>query len=96
MITALTLFAVTFVLVMLLGIQQLNVQFGQRLGAFVTSFAIAGLNLVLFKVMPKDTTLVQNIAYLLGGSFGILAGMSAHPWLNRHWFRARDYLRKYG
>lgn len=92
--TALLLFAITFVLVFLLGIQQLNVQFSQRVQAFVTSIAIAGLQLWLLKLMPQPTTWLENIGYLMGGPFGILAAMSSHAWLTALFARGQQLLRR--
>jgi hypothetical protein len=81
MLTAALLFASTFAVVFALGLQSLNVNGGHRLLAFVTSFAIGGSNLVLFKVLPGPTDGLQIAAYLLGGPFGILASMWVHPHL---------------
>lgn len=75
------LFVSTFVVVFALGLQSLNVNGGHRALAFVTSFAIGASNLVLFKVLPAETSPLQIAAYLLGGPFGIVASMAAHPWL---------------
>lgn len=86
------LFGITFALVYLLGIQQLNVQFGQRTQAFVTSLAIAYLQLQLLKVMPQPTTTLENLCYLTGGPFGILAAMSTHAWLTRLFARAQQLM----
>lgn len=92
--TPLLLFAITFVLVFLLGIQQLNVQFGQRAQAFVTSLAIAWLQLWLLKIMPQPTSWLDNTGYLLGGPFGILAAMRWHPWLSRVFSSGLQRLRR--
>ena len=73
----LALFASTFVVVFAFGLQSLNVNGGHYLAAFVTSFAIGGSQLVLYKLVP-DANLVQVIAYLSGGPFGIVASMWAH------------------
>lgn len=81
--TALLLFASTFAVVFALGLQSLNVNGGHRLMAFVTSFAIGASNLVLFKVLPGPTAWMEIAAYLLGGPFGIVASMLAHPHLVR-------------
>jgi hypothetical protein len=89
MLTAALLFASTFAVVFALGLQSLNVNGGHRLLAFVTSFAIGGSNLVLFKVLPGPTDGLQIAAYLLGGPFGILASMWGHPHLVRALARQR-------
>ena len=78
----LALFFSTFVLVFALGIQSLNVNNGHRLAAVLTSFAIGGSNLVLFKLAP-DASGMEAAAFLLVGPFGIYAAMIAHPWLVR-------------
>lgn len=92
--TALMLFGITFALVYLLGIQQLNVQFGQRTQAFLTSALIAFCQLQLLKVMPQPTTWLENAGYLSGGSFGILAAMSSHRWLTDVFERGQRLLRR--
>lgn len=86
--TAALLFAATFGVVFALGLQSLNVNGGHRLLAFTTSFAIGASNLVLFKVLPGPTVLLEVAAYLIGGPLGILASMAAHPWLVRRLGRA--------
>ncbi|WP_421885203.1 hypothetical protein [Methylibium sp.] len=80
---ALALFASTFVLVMALGIQSLNVNGGHRLLACATSFAIGAANLVVLKQMPGHTTGLEIAAYLSGGPAGIWCAMALHPWLVR-------------
>lgn len=85
--TALYLFAATFALVFALGVQQLNVTADWYAGAFVTSLAISSANLVLFKVLPGPTGAVDIAGYSLGGAFGIVAAMRAHPYIVRRWHR---------
>lgn len=84
--TAITLFVSTFLLVFFLGLQSLNVNNGHRLAAFVTSFGIGVSNLLLFKLAPHATGM-EIAAFLLGGPFGIVASMAAHPvmvrWIGR-------------
>jgi hypothetical protein len=77
--TALALFASTFILVMALGLQSLHVNRGHHIAAFITSFAIGTGNLVLLKIVPGDTTAIDVAAYLLGGPFGIVTAMWLHP-----------------
>jgi len=79
---AATIFISTFVLVFALGFQSLNVNNGHYKAAFMTSFAIAGSNLVLFKTIPQ-ADLLQILAYLTGGPFGIVASM----WAHRRWMK---------
>lgn len=86
--TELTLFASTFVLVMLLGMQSLNTNNGHYVAAFITSFGIGASNLVLFKLAP-DANTTEMLAYLLGGPFGILAAMWLHPKLSL-WIKRRE------
>jgi hypothetical protein len=94
---AFLLFVATFGVVFALGLQSLNVNGGHRAMAFATSFVIGGANLVLFKVLPGPTGALEIAAYLLGGPFGILASMAAHPWLVRllrsDWLHLRWRLR---
>lgn len=79
---ALWLFASTFILVFALGIQQLNVSGRHYAAAFITSIGISASNLVLFKLAPGSAG-IEIVAYLFGGSFGIVVAMAAHPWLVR-------------
>jgi hypothetical protein len=76
--TELYIFASTFAVVMLLGLQSLNVNGGHHIAAFTTSFGIGTANLVLFKLVP-DASVTEMLAYLLGGPFGILLAMWIHP-----------------
>ena len=80
--TALALFASTFVLVFALGLQSLNVNGGHYRAAFLTSFAIGAANLVLFKLTPEAGG-IEIAAFLSGGPIGIVCAMRAHPWMRR-------------
>ena len=80
--TALTLFASTFMLVMALGAQSLLVNNGRYLPAALNSFAIGTGNLILFKLAPEASG-VEVVAFLTGGPFGICAAM----YLLRHYHR---------
>lgn len=84
--TAIALFASTFALVFLLGVQQLNVQHGHQAAAFVTSIAIGGSQLALYKMAP-DAGGVEIAAYLSGGPLAIICAMRVHPWLRQRWGR---------
>ena len=75
--TAILIFISTFVLVFALGFQSLNVNKGHYKAAFLTSFAIALSNLVLFKTVPQ-AGMVEISAYLWAGPFAIVASMAAH------------------
>jgi hypothetical protein len=80
--TELTLFASTFFVVFLLGVQQLNVQHGHQLAAFFTSIGIGMAQLALFKLAP-DASGTEIAAYLTGGPIAIVCAMRAHPWMRR-------------
>ncbi len=84
MINALLIFASTFVLVFALGFQSLNVNSGKYTAAFLTSFFIAGSNLVLFKTVPQSGGL-EIFAYLLAGPFAIVASM----WVHSKWMKGK-------
>ena len=75
--TALLIFASTFILVFALGFQSLNVNNGHYKAAFFTSFAIGASNLVLFKTVPQ-AGVMEIGAYLLAGPFAIVASMWLH------------------
>lgn len=71
------LFGTTFLLVFALGLQSLNVNGGHYLAAFITSFVIGGMNMVLYKLAPNASA-TEIVAYLLGGPLGIVASMAVH------------------
>jgi hypothetical protein len=79
---SLVLYCSTFITVFALGFQSQNVNGGHYWAAFLTSFAIGGASLVLYKVLP-DATTAQCAAYLLGGATGIVASM----WAHRRWMK---------
>lgn len=81
--TALLIFCSTFILVFALGFQSLNVNNGHYRMAFLTSFAIATSNLVLYKTVP-DANWLEIGAYLTAGPFAIVASMLAHKrWVKK-------------
>lgn len=77
LINAALLFISTLVLVFALGFQSLNVNGGHYRAAAFTSFAIGTTQLVLYKLVPT-ASLVEIMAYLLGGPIGIVASMLVH------------------
>lgn len=81
MTTTLLLFASTFVAVLALVLQSLNVNGGHRVLACITSLFIGAGNLVLFKTLPGSTDWLQIAGYMLGGPVAVLVGMWAHPHL---------------
>jgi hypothetical protein len=84
--TALLIFAATFVMVFALGFQSLNVNNGHHKAAFLTSFVLGTRNLVILKLVPDTNSLLELSAYLLGGPFGIVASMWTHRrMMGRKW-----------
>jgi hypothetical protein len=81
-LTELTLFASTFVLVFALGAQSLNVNNGHYIAAAITSFVIGSGQMILFKLAP-NASWTEITAFLIGGPFGITASMWAHPRLTK-------------
>lgn len=75
--SALIIFASTFILVFALGFQSLNVNNGHYKAAFLTSFAIAASNLILFKTIPQADWL-EISAYLAAGPLAIISSMWSH------------------
>jgi hypothetical protein len=73
----LLIFASVVVSVFALGFQSQNVNQGHTVAAAITSFAIGGGSLVLYKYMPESTP-TQIAAYLLGGPVGIVLSMIVH------------------
>ena len=82
--SALALFASTYILVLCLGAQSLLVNNGRYTAAFCNSFAIGAANLVLFKLAP-DASGWEVAGYLTGGPFGIISAM----WLLRRYHQVR-------
>lgn len=78
------LFAASYCNVLALGLQQLNVNYGHKLAAFVTAFLI-GIPFVLGVTMLPTAGWPERIAFLLGGPCGIVSAMWLHPHLLR-WF----------
>lgn len=81
--TAITLFAATFFLVLFLGLQSLNVNGGHKLLSALTSFGIGFAQISVLKIVPGPTTEFELLAYCLGGPAGILTSMAVHPWMVR-------------
>lgn len=77
MVSEALLFASTFALVFLLGLQFLNVNGGHYVAAFMTSFGISLSQLILYKLMP-DASLSEIVAYMSGAPFGIVLSMYVH------------------
>ena len=84
--TAAALLLSTYALVFAIGLQSLNVNGGHYRAAFLTSLAIGGSNLVLFKLAPNASGL-EIAAYLAGGPLGIVSAMRAHPYIVRLYCR---------
>ncbi|MGB6056354.1 MAG: hypothetical protein WBG17_14070 [Burkholderiaceae bacterium] len=82
--SALALFASTFVLVFALGLQSLMVNRGHYVGAFVNSLLISAAQLLLLKLGP-DAAGAEVAGYIFGGPFGIVCAMYAF----RRWNKAR-------
>jgi hypothetical protein len=85
--TPIYLFAATYLLVLFLGLQSLNVNGGHKLLATMTSFGIGAANITILKIMPGPTDALEIIAYLVGGPAGILTSMLIHPWMARRFGR---------
>ena len=81
--TALALFASTFVLVCALGLQSLNVNRGHYTAAFITSLFIGSSQWFLLKIVPGETSGLELFAYLIGGPLGIITSMWLHPRIHR-------------
>lgn len=78
--TELTLFASSFLVVLLLGLQSLNVNNGHFILAALTSFGIGSMQMVMFKLAPHATW-SEIAAFIGGGPLGIIASMWLHPHL---------------
>lgn len=74
MMTALTLFISTLLLVMALGAQSLFVNNGLYVAAFANSFIIGAGNLALYKLAP-DASGFEIAAFLIGGPVGVCLAM---------------------
>lgn len=80
--SALLLFCGSFLTVFALGWQSLHVNGGHYMAAFLNSFIIGSLNMLVLKLAPGAGP-VEVVAFILGGPFGIVAAM----WSHRHFFR---------
>lgn len=85
-LSAIAVFASTFLTVFALGVQSLNVNQRMYLAAGFTSLAISSGHLWLYKIMPHPSWL-DIAGYYLGGVTGITCSIAAHPyikaWLQR-------------
>lgn len=86
--TILALFASSFILVLALGLQSLNVNNGHYWAAAFTSLFIGSSQLVLFKLAP-DSNMLEMVAFVSGGPLGITASMWMHPRLAKMLKRRR-------
>lgn len=89
--TAAAVFGCSFLVVLALGLQQLNVSGGHTAAAIATSLLISFCNLILLKLVPQPTGIAENAAYLLGSPIGIVAAMRLHPFLVRIAARRRRW-----
>jgi len=74
---AISVFCATFITVFALGFQSRNVNTHQYKAAALTSFAIGGTHLVLYRVLPNADALTMA-AFLIAGPLAITASMYAH------------------
>lgn len=75
--TALALFASTFLVVFALGLQSQLVNNGHYIGATVNSALIGASQLALYKLAPEASG-IEVAAYLIGGPIGIVASMALY------------------
>lgn len=80
--SALILFASTFIVVFALGAQSLLVNNGKYIWAFGNSLVIGTCNLLLFKLAP-DANAIEIAAFIFGAPFGIVAAMYTFRHLHR-------------
>ena len=73
------LFLASFVLVFLLGFQQLNIEHRRYLHSAVTSVGITAANYFLFKILPNGgIEVVQFLFFSCGGAIGVMSSMYIH------------------
>jgi hypothetical protein len=82
----LLLFASTYIAVFALGFQSLNVNQGRYGWAAVTSLAIGGSHILLYRYMP-GAHVAEILAYLAGGVLGITSSMFFHRRAMAWWQR---------
>jgi hypothetical protein len=75
------LFLSTFVVVLALGLQQINVERRHIVAAALTSPVIGLATWVQVKLIAWPTTTADFLAYLVGGSAGIACSIWVHPHL---------------
>ncbi len=78
--SALLVFASTFVTVFALGVQSLNVNQRMYVAAALTSFFISLGHVALYRMMPAPDWF-DLAAYFTGGITGITASIWAHPYI---------------
>jgi hypothetical protein len=75
----LILFLASFLLMFLLGFQQLNIEHRKYLYSFLTSICISTANYFLFKILPgSEFEFLQFLYFAVGGGLGIIASMILH------------------
>lgn len=80
--TILALFASSFAIVFLLGLQSLTVNRGHEVAAFTNSLFIGVANIILLKTAPSASGW-EIVAYVAGGPFGIVCSMRFFRWYRR-------------
>ena len=81
MLDAVGIFACTFTLVFLTGLQSQNISGKHKRMSFWTSACISAISLITVKVISNPTNLLTDFAYIFGGPFGIVASIKFHPWM---------------
>ena len=73
------LFLASFILVFLLGFQQLNIEHRRYLYSAITSVGITATNYFLFKLLPSSGfEVLQFIFFSMGGVIGVMSSMYLH------------------
>jgi hypothetical protein len=74
---SLILFALSFVSVLLLGVQAQVVRLRHNVVAFFVSLAIGSMSIFYFRLVP-DASTFELVLFVLGGAFGIVASIYVH------------------
>jgi hypothetical protein len=86
----LIVFIAQFFLIMLLGLQSINVNRGQKLLAAITSlllgvsgFFVTGIVAQVYQQFQSQGVTITLIAFLAAGPLGIITSIFIHPYLRR-------------
>ena len=80
-ISMITLFFSSFLIIMILGVQSQLVKNKEVIPSFCTALMVGSLQLFLYKTTPNADT-SESICYIVGGALGLVSSIYVHNfWL---------------